>query len=68
MYTEVKMQEFGNLEVGRKFYLGKPDTLPEVSYYTKTKTQKDGSGSWTNCQNAFGLFSFVKYDKRVWVK
>ncbi len=68
MNTETRMQEFGKLEVGRKFYLGNPIGLPETAYYTKIASQKDANGSWFNSKSAFGMPSFVQYDKRVWVK
>lgn len=63
-----KMVEFGKLDVGGKFYLGNPDGLNENAAYTKINTQKDTSGKWTNAKNAFGLVTFVQYDKRVWKK
>lgn len=68
MSTDPKMQEFGKLEVGRKFYLNNPVGLPETSYYTKCISQKNASGAWANAKSAFGIPLFVQYDKRVWVK
>ena len=35
MKSETKMLDFGKLEVGNKFYLAKPETVPETAYYTK---------------------------------
>jgi len=67
MNSEAKMQEFGKLEVGKKFYLSKPDTLPATAFYTKIATQKDQNGAWYNAKSAFGMPSFIQYDKRVWV-
>lgn len=63
-----KMLEFGRLEVGGKFYLSNPSNLTETAAYTKINTQKDPSGKWANAKNAFGLVTFVQYDKRVWKK
>lgn len=63
-----KMVEFGKLEVGNKFYLGNPETLTENAAYTKMISQKDKDGKWSNAKNAFGLVTFVQYDKRVWNK
>ena len=68
MSTEAKMQEFGKLEVGKKFYLSNPVGLPEMAYYTKSVSQKDASGAWSNAKSAFGSPTFVQYDKRIWVK
>ena len=34
----------------------------------KINTQKDNDGKWANAKNAFGLVTFVQYDKRVWKK
>lgn len=68
MKTEARMQEFGKVDVGHKFYLGNPLNLPETAYYTKTISQKNANGAWSNAKNAFGIPSFVQYDKRVWVK
>lgn len=63
-----RMVEFGKLELGNKFFLGNPDALTENAAYTKIVSQKDGSGKWANAKNAFGLVTFVQYDKRVWKK
>lgn len=63
-----KMMEFGKLELGGKFYLGNPATLTENAAYTKITAQKDSNGKWANAKNAFGLVTFVQYDKRVWKK
>lgn len=63
-----KMVEFGKLEIGSKFFLGNPESLTENSAYTKINTQKDQNGKWANAKNAFGLITFVQYDKRVWKK
>ena len=63
-----KMMEFGKLEVGSKFYLGNPITLTENAAYTKMVAQKDSNGKWANAKNAFGLVTFVQYDKRIWKK
>lgn len=62
------MLEFGKLEVGSKFYLGNPSALTENAAYTKMTAQKDSDGKWANAKNAFGLVTFVQYDKRVWKK
>jgi hypothetical protein len=66
--NSVKMVEFGKLEIGSKFYLGNPEALTENAAYTKITSQKDGNGKWANAKNAFGLVTFVQYDKRVWKK
>jgi hypothetical protein len=42
--------------------------LTENAAYTKINTQKDQDGKWANAKNAFGLITFVQYDKRVWKK
>ena len=63
-----KMIEFGKLDVGTKFYLGNPESLTENAAYTKMTSQKDANGKWANAKNAFGLVTFVQYDKRVWKK
>jgi len=73
MNTETKMKEFGKLEVGGKFYLSDSGSrshsgLADTAYYTKTISQKDANGSWFNAKTAFGMLTFVQYDKRVWVK
>lgn len=66
MSTEYKIKDFGKLTTGAKFYLSNPMSLPEVAYYTKTDSQKDVTGKWNNATNAFGIPTFVQYDKRVW--
>ncbi len=66
MNNQAKIQEFGKLTVGQKFYLGKPETLPATAFYTKITAQKDQNGSWFNAKSAFGAPTFVQYDKRVW--
>jgi hypothetical protein len=63
-----RMVEFGKLELGNKFYLGNPDILTENAAYTKIVSQKNNEGKWSNAKNAFGLVTFVQYDKRVWKK
>ena len=63
-----KMIEFGKLDIGGRFYLGNPESLTENAAYTKINTQKDPNGKWANAKNAFGLVTFVQYDKRVWKK
>ena len=63
-----RMVEFGKLELGNKFYLGNPETLTENAAYTKIVSQKNNEGAWANAKNAFGLVTFVQYDKRVWKK
>ena len=63
-----RMVEFGKLELGNKFYLGNPETLTENAAYTKIVSQKNNEGTWANAKNAFGLVTFVQYDKRVWKK
>lgn len=67
MNKETKILEFGKLEIGKKFYLSKPETVAVVSFYTKVNSQKDQNGSWYNAKSAFGAPTFVQYDKRVWV-
>jgi len=67
MKTETKILEFGKLEVGKKFYLSKPEGANILACYTKIITKKDQSGSWYNATNAIGTPTFVQYDKRVWV-
>ena len=68
MNTEPKMKEFGKLEVGGKFFLANPVGLAEAAYYSKIVSQKDANGAWFNAKSAFGMLTFVQYDKRVWVK
>ena len=68
MSTDTRMMEFGKLDTGDKFYLSNPITLTETASYTKMISQKDANGAWANAKNAFGLRTFVQYDKRVWVK
>ena len=63
-----RMVEFGKLELGNKFYLGNPEALTENAAYTKIVSQKNNEGTWANAKNAFGLVTFVQYDKRVWKK
>ena len=63
-----RMVEFGKLELGNKFYLGNPEALTENAAYTKIDSQKNNEGTWANAKNAFGLVTFVQYDKRVWKK
>jgi len=63
-----RMVEFGKLELGNKFYLGNPEALTENAAYTKIVSQKNNEGTWSNAKNAFGLVTFVQYDKRVWKK
>jgi hypothetical protein len=67
MKTETKILEFGKLEVGKKFYLSKPDSAPLLACYTKIATKKNQDGSWCNAMTPFGTPAFVQYDKRVWV-
>ena len=67
MKSETKMLDFGKLEVGNKFYLAKPETVPETAYYTKITSQKDKDGKWFNAKSAFAIPTFVQYDKRVWI-
>ena len=63
-----RMVEFGKLELGNKFYLANPEALTENAAYTKIVSQKNNEGTWANAKNAFGLVTFVQYDKRVWKK
>ena len=66
--TDAKTQEFGKLSIGHKFFLGNPVGLAETAYYIKVQSQKNDNGSWVNAKSAFGMPTFVQYDKRVWVK
>jgi len=62
------MLEFGKLDIGGKLYLSNPSNLTEAAAYTKITTQKGTDGKWANAKHAFGLVTFVQYDKRVWKK